>query len=82
MAILVAAALMILAAFLADSRIVVDRQPPQQFPLWLFWTGVALGTIWFVRAERHAAAGRNAPGPRVSARGRTLLSERHNERAI
>lgn len=62
-AILVGSALVIIAAFLAEWRVVFDGEVPQRFPLWLFWTGVVLGTSWFVRVERRAAAARR-PRPR------------------
>ena len=52
MAILVGSALAIVAAFLTDWRVVLDRGEPTRFPLWLFWIGVVLGTSWFVRVER------------------------------
>ena len=50
--ILLASALAIIASFLVEWRIVLDRQVPKPFPLWLFWGGVLLGTSWFVRVER------------------------------
>ncbi len=59
-AILVASTIVILAAFLVQWRVVVDQQVPQPFPLWLFWAGVALGTLWFVRVEQRAPAKRRA----------------------
>ncbi|OFV90214.1 MAG: hypothetical protein A3G76_08055 [Acidobacteria bacterium RIFCSPLOWO2_12_FULL_65_11] len=54
--ILLASALVIVGAFLVEWRFVLDRQVPQQFPAWLFWTGVVLGTGWFVRVERRVVA--------------------------
>lgn len=66
-AILLASALVVIAAFLAEWRVVVDREVPQGFPLWLFWAGVILGTSWFVRVEWRLAA-RN-PRPRCLGAG-------------
>ena len=51
-----AAALLIIGAFLADWKVVVDLQGPPQFPAWLFWAGVLLGTSWFAHVERRLAA--------------------------
>jgi hypothetical protein len=56
-AILFASAFTIVAAFLADWRIAVEQQVPQRFHAWLFWAGVALGVLWFVRTERGVTAG-------------------------
>jgi hypothetical protein len=50
-AILLAAACLTLAAFLAEWRAVADHRLPERFPTWLFWAGVALGTGWFGRVE-------------------------------
>jgi hypothetical protein len=55
--ILLASPLVIVLSFLAEWTAVLEGQPPQQFPAWLFWSGVALGVAWFVRVERRA------PGP-------------------
>lgn len=54
-AVLLASACTIVAAFLADWRIAAGQQVPQRFHAWLFWAGVAAGTIWFVRVERGVA---------------------------
>lgn len=51
-AIVFASALAIIASFLVDWRVVLDREIPPRFPLWLFWAGVLLGTSWFVGVER------------------------------
>jgi hypothetical protein len=41
----------------------VNHQVPQQFPIWLYWAGVLLGGLWFVRVEGRAAiAARAVPG--------------------
>jgi hypothetical protein len=62
-AILLTSALAVIAAFLVEWRVVPNREVPQRFPLWLFWTGVVLGTSWFVRIEQREAAVKSA-GPR------------------
>jgi hypothetical protein len=51
-AILIVAPLLIIAAFLAEWRVVPTRGVPHRFPFWLFWSGVILGTSWFVHVER------------------------------
>src|SRR5258708_38763230 len=51
---LLASTVVVLAAFLAEWQLVLDPQRPREFPAWLFWIGVVLGTAWFVRVERHA----------------------------
>lgn len=51
-AIELAAAGTIVAAFLVEWRVVFATEVPQHFPHWLYWAGVILGTAWFVRAER------------------------------
>lgn len=51
-AVLVVSVLLTIAAFLAESRAAVDHRVPEQFPVWLFWAGVVLGTAWFLRVER------------------------------
>jgi hypothetical protein len=64
MVFLFTSALAIFGAFVSGWRIVPDQQPPQRFPLWLFWSGVILGTSWFVHAERRAVAvGTTGPHP-------------------
>jgi hypothetical protein len=51
-AILIAAPLLIIAAFLVEWRVLLTRGvPPHGFPFWLFWSGVILGTSWFVHVE-------------------------------
>ncbi len=55
-AVLVAAALVIIAAFLVEWHVVFTLEPPQDFPFWLFWAGVTLGIVWFVHAERRRVA--------------------------
>jgi hypothetical protein len=58
--VLVASALLTLTSFLVEWQAAADRRVPEHFPVWLFWTGLLLGTAWFVRVERRAA-GLNAP---------------------
>jgi hypothetical protein len=55
-ALLLASTLVVVGAFLAEWRLVLDPQLSREFPAWLFWIGVALGTGWFVRVERRAVA--------------------------
>ncbi len=51
-AVLFASAFMIVGSFLADWRVAIEQQVPQNFHWWLFWAGVVLGIVWFVRVER------------------------------
>jgi len=53
-AILVAAVCLTIAAFLTEWRAVADQRLPEPFPVWLYWAGVVVGTIWFARVERRA----------------------------
>jgi hypothetical protein len=69
-----------IAAFLFESDSVMDRRIPERFPLWLFWTGVALGTAWFARVERRAARTTRARRPWVGVRVRTILPEQTKPR--
>lgn len=64
-AILLASALIVVAAFLAHWKVVIDQQVPQNFPAWLFWAGVLPGTLWFVRVERRGVGGSRAALPRA-----------------
>lgn len=52
---LAGSALMIVAAFLAESGAAAEHRTLLQFPVWLFSAGVAIGVAWFVRVERRAA---------------------------
>jgi hypothetical protein len=74
-AILLTSALVVIAAFLVEWRVVLNREVPQQFPLWLFWTGVVVGTSWFVRIERRAAAVKSARASWVGVHVRPALPE-------
>jgi hypothetical protein len=65
---LVAAAGLTLGAFLAGSNAVIDPRLPDGFPLWVFWSGVVLGTAWFAtveRRERRAGTSREWVGVQV-----------------
>ena len=62
-----------LAAFLVGSTAVIDHRVPEHFPIWLFWSGVVLGTAWFVRVERRAFLTSERRHPWVGVRVRTLV---------
>jgi hypothetical protein len=64
-----------IAAFLFESESVTDRRIPERFPLWLFWTGVALGTVWFARFEGRPARTTGNRRPWVGVHVRTILPE-------
>ncbi|HZR26676.1 MAG TPA: hypothetical protein VFA59_23990 [Vicinamibacterales bacterium] len=51
-AVLTAAALVTIAAFLFGSTAVIDHRIPDSFPTWVFWAGILLGAGWFVWIER------------------------------
>jgi len=51
-AVILASAAAIVGACLMEWRVVFSREVPQHFPLWLYWAGIATGTLWFVHAER------------------------------
>jgi hypothetical protein len=70
--VLLAAAGLTFAAFLAGSNAVIDHRLPERFPLWVFWSGVILGVVWFARVERREAQGREDKRPWVGVRVRTL----------
>lgn len=74
--VLVASALLTIAAFLVESRAAIDHRVPEQFPVWLFWAGVVLGTVWFLKVERGVAGKSDARPPWVGVRVRTVLPER------
>lgn len=50
--IVIAAGLIVIAAFVSGWRVVIDEAVPEYFPAWLFWAGLALGLSWFIVAER------------------------------
>lgn len=55
------AVLLTIGAFLVESGAAIDHQVPRRFPVRLFWAGVGLGTLWFVRRERRILARRMQP---------------------
>lgn len=73
--VLAASALMTIAAFLVEWKAAADHRVPEQFPVWLFWAAVGLGTAWFVRVERRALIRERAPEPWVGVRVRTVLPD-------
>lgn len=72
--VLLAAAGLTLAAFLAGSNAVIDHRLPERFPLWVFWSGVILGVVWFARVERREVQGREDKRPWVGVQVRTLAA--------
>lgn len=72
-AVLTAAALLTVAAFLFGSKAVIGHRIPNSFPVWLFSSGVLLGGGWFVRVER--ASVRPPTRPWIGVNMRTLLPE-------
>ena len=70
--VLAASALLTIAALLTEWRAAADQRMPEQFPVWLFWAGVALGTAWFVRVERGAAKA-DTREPWLGVRVRSIL---------
>ena len=73
---LVASACLTLGAFLVGSTAVIDHRVPEHFPIWLFWSGVALGTAWFVGVERRAVLTSERGRPWVGVRVRTIIPAR------
>jgi hypothetical protein len=70
--VLLASACVTVAAFFFGTNAMIDHQVPEYFPVWLFWSGVALGTAWFVGVERYAVRTSERGGPWVGVRVRTL----------
>lgn len=64
-----------IAAFLSESGSVMDHGVPGRFPVWLFWAGVALGTVWVAQVEGRAARTARARPPSLGVRVRTILPE-------
>jgi hypothetical protein len=64
-----------IAAFLFESSSVMDHRVPEQFPVWLFWAGVALGTAWFARVEGRAARTTGGRRPWLGVCVRGILPE-------
>lgn len=62
--ILAASAGLTTAAFLAGWAAAADGEAAGHVPLWLFWSGVALGTAWFMRVERRVRRTGAAPATR------------------
>lgn len=60
-AVILASAAAIVGACLVEWRVVFSREVPQQFPVWLYWAGVAAGTLWFVHVERRGVVTAHAP---------------------
>jgi hypothetical protein len=56
-AILLGAALVVVASFLVESGVAGDGRAPSGFPVWLYGSGVLIGTSWFVRVETRTRAG-------------------------
>ena len=73
--VLAAGALLTIAAFLVEWRAAADHCVPERFPVWLFSAGVVLGTAWFLRVERRAAAKEETRTPWVGVRVQTILPE-------
>jgi len=59
---LAASGLLTLAAFLVESQAAVVHRVPERFPVWLYWSGLAIGIAWFVRYELSAAKSRRFSG--------------------
>jgi hypothetical protein len=73
--VLVLSVVITIVAFLFESGSVRDHRVPERFPIWLFWTGVALGATWFVRVERRAARQTGGGKPWLGVRVRTIVPE-------
>lgn len=71
--VLLTSACLTIAAFLVGSSAVIDQRVPEHFPAWLFWSGVVLGTAWFVRVERHAVQTSKRGRPWAGVRVRTMV---------
>jgi hypothetical protein len=79
--VLLVSACLTVAAFLVGSTAVIDHRVPEQFPIWLFWSGVALGTAWFVGVERRAVLTNDGGRPWVGVRVRTIVPAHTTGRA-
>jgi len=55
----IAAGLLVVLSMTWEWRVVLEQREPEQFPGWLFWTGLVLGAAWFLRFE--VAARRRLP---------------------
>jgi hypothetical protein len=56
-AILLGAAFVVVVSFLAESGAVGTGRLPSRFPVWLYGSGVLIGTSWFFRVETRARSG-------------------------
>ena len=74
--VLITSACLTVAAFLVGSPAVIDHRVPEHFPIWLFWSGVALGIVWFVGVERRAVATSERRHPWIGVQVRTIVPER------
>ena len=50
--VLIAANVIIIGAFLVESNALVEHRNPEQFAVWIYALGLALGVGWFVHVER------------------------------
>jgi hypothetical protein len=74
--VLATSVLLTIAAFLFESGSVMDQRVPERFPVWLFWTGVALGATWFLRVEGRALSQTGARKPWLGVRVRAIMPDR------
>jgi len=58
----IAAGLIVILSMTWEWRVVLDEREPQHFPAWLFWGGLAIGVLWFLRFERAARRDAEAAG--------------------
>jgi len=71
--VLIVAAAVIVASFVAGSTAVTEHHLPDRFPAWLFWIGVAIGSATFVGAEGRAASRTGTRRASAGLRVRTIL---------
>lgn len=79
--VLLVSACLTVAAFLVGSTATIDHRVPEHFPIWLFWSGVALGTAWFVGVERREVLTSERGRPWVGVRVRTIVPTHTTARA-
>jgi hypothetical protein len=70
--ILLVAVSLTVGAFLAGSNAVIDHRLPERFPVWVFWSGVIVGILWFARVERREVVKRLTGRPWLGVRVRAL----------